>query len=100
MNPYIMPGIKKVNEQDIIDAVCAYYEMDKKVLLERGNDIAPQRQIAMYIIRQETKLSTKEIGKIFSKDHTNVCHSVKKINDYLTIRDEETILALKQFTTH
>jgi chromosomal replication initiation ATPase DnaA len=95
ISPYIAPGVKKINEQDIIDAVCDYFEMDKKVLFERGNDIAPQRQIAMYIIRMETKLGVVEVGKLFNKHHTTVTFSVNRINELLSIKEEETTLALK-----
>ena len=37
------------------------------------------RQVSMYIIRQLTKLSLPEIGRVFGRDHTTVIHSLEKV---------------------
>ena len=45
----------------------------------RTKEVANARQVAMYIIRQLTKLSLPEIGRIFGRDHTTVIHSLEKV---------------------
>jgi chromosomal replication initiator protein len=42
----------------------------------RKRSIAYVRFIAMRRIRAETKLSTPQIGKLFNRDHTTVCHAL------------------------
>ena len=41
------------------------------------------RQVAMYLVREMTDYSLPEIGKVFSRDHTTVLHSINKIENYL-----------------
>ena len=46
----------------------------------RSQEIALPRQIAMYICRKMTSLSTTNIGKAFGgRDHTTVMHGCDKI---------------------
>ena len=37
----------------------------------------------MYLVREMTDYSLPEIGKVFSRDHTTVLHSINKIENYL-----------------
>lgn len=41
------------------------------------------RQVAMYLVRKLTDYSLPEIGKVFSRDHTTVLHSINKVEEYL-----------------
>ncbi|MEI6438058.1 MAG: chromosomal replication initiator protein DnaA [Candidatus Omnitrophota bacterium] len=48
---------------------------------KRTQNFSLPRQIAMYLTRKLTKHSLPEIGNAFSKDHTTVIHSCKKIEE-------------------
>lgn len=67
----------------IIEEVCKFYTIEDEALRGQGRtkDTAQARQIAMYLIRNMTKLSLKEIGKEFqNRDHTTVLHSIDRID--------------------
>ena len=66
----------------IIDEVCKYYSLEHDVLRGQGRtkDTALARQIAMFLIREMTNMSLKEIGREFdNRDHTTVLHSTDRI---------------------
>ena len=66
----------------IIEEVGKFYGIDDIALRGQGRtkETALARQIAMYLIRNLTKLSLKDIGKEFNnRDHTTVLHSVTRI---------------------
>jgi len=51
---------------------------------KRNREIAGPRQIAIYICRELTDLSTTNIGKEFGgRDHTTVMHSCDKVADQI-----------------
>jgi chromosomal replication initiator protein len=48
---------------------------------QRDKHIVMPRQIAMYLIRQETQASLFEIGQLFGgRDHSTVLHAYEKID--------------------
>ncbi len=66
----------------IIDNVCRYYYLSADDIRGKSHKatIVRARHICMYIARQMTALSLKEIGENFSsKDHTTVLHAIKNI---------------------
>ncbi|MCI2106512.1 MAG: chromosomal replication initiator protein DnaA [Intestinimonas sp.] len=66
----------------IIEEVCKFYNIENAALRGQGRtrDTALARQMAMYLIREMTNLSLKEIGKEFEgRDHTTVLHSIDRI---------------------
>jgi len=77
---------RSVDTADIVGAVCKYFAISKEDILGRGRKkehIRP-RQIAIFLIREQTNKSLPEIGKIMSgKDHTTILHSERKISDDL-----------------
>jgi chromosomal replication initiator protein len=67
---------------DVIDAVSRHFQVSEKDLLgrQRTREIVFPRQIAMYLMREETDISLEEIGRAMGgRDHTTVLHGVKKI---------------------
>jgi hypothetical protein len=63
--------------------VAARYQLSRKDMLStlRTSDVSTARQIAMYIARQVTPLSSLKIGRAFgNRDHTTVLHAINKIN--------------------
>ncbi|NCB52901.1 MAG: chromosomal replication initiator protein DnaA [Clostridia bacterium] len=86
----------------IIDEVCKFYNIEQDALKGQGRtkDTALARQIAMYLIRQMTSLSLKEIGREFeNRDHTTVLHSIDRI-DKLKKTNPETAEVIKDITTN
>lgn len=66
----------------IIEEVCNFYNIENDAIRGQGRtkDTAMARQIAMYMIREMTNLSLKEIGREFeNRDHTTVLHSIERI---------------------
>ena len=66
----------------IIEEVCKFYNIEGDAIRGQGRtkDTAMARQIAMYMIREMTNLSLKEIGREFeNRDHTTVLHSIERI---------------------
>ena len=76
----------------IINQVCKFFSIEESVirstLKNKGTNEA--RQVAMYLIRKLTNLSTTEIGKEFGRDHTTVIHAINKIET--SLKSENTSL--------
>ena len=85
---------KKIDTAQIISEVCKYFAVTKEEIMSgrRKKELVLPRQIAIYLIREQTTKSLPEIGKIMGgKDHTTIMHSEKKISDLL-----ETDIKLKE----
>ena len=65
----------------IISQVSKFYAIDETILrgTKKNKNTAEARQVAMYLIRQLTNLSLPDIGQEFSRDHSTVLHSIRKI---------------------
>jgi len=67
---------------DVIDAVCRRYGVSEKDLKgrQRTREIVTPRQVAMYVLREETDISLEEIGRAMGgRDHTTVMHGIRKV---------------------
>ena len=73
----------------IINQVCKFYSIDESTLrgTQRNKGTVEARQVAIYLIRKLTNLSTTEIGKEFGKDHTTMMHSIGKVEASLKSGD-------------
>ncbi len=69
----------------IISQVCKYYSIDESTLRGtlKNKGTAEARQVAMYLIRKLTNLSTPDIGKELNKDHSTVLYSINKVESAL-----------------
>ena len=78
------PGLNPTPEM-IIQEVSNFYSIPVEKLKGSGRsrDMVQPRQIAMYLVREMTNYSLPEIGKVFSRDHTTVLHSINKIEGHL-----------------
>ncbi len=68
----------------IIDAVTDQFDVRLKDLQskDRTRSIALPRQVCMYLAKQHTHLSLKEIGGYFGgRDHTTVLHAVRTVKE-------------------
>jgi chromosomal replication initiator protein len=67
----------------IAEAVAEYYHISLEAMCGKQRDkyIVTPRQVAMYLIRQETSTSLFEIGQLFGgRDHSTVLHACEKID--------------------
>lgn len=79
---------KKIDTADIISAVCRHFSVTKEDILsgKRKKELVEPRQIAIFLIREQTNKSLPEIGKIMGgKDHTTIMHAEKKISELIKI---------------
>jgi chromosomal replication initiator protein len=91
----------RLNGKQIAQAVAEYYHISLDAMCgkQRDKHIVMPRQIAMYLIRQETQISLLEIGQVFGgRDHSTVLHACEKIdrevNNNPTLRRE--IVAIRE----
>lgn len=80
----IFPNQKKViTPEFIIDIVAEHFSLDVHDIMspKRDKNIAVPRQIAMYLSRKYTNLSSTDIAKIFDRDHTTVLHGIGNIEN-------------------
>ncbi len=70
----------------IISEVCSFYSIEERVLRgsQKTKGITEARQLAMYLIRKMTNLSTPDVAKEFGKNHTTVLHAIKSIEEKLS----------------
>ena len=74
---------KPISPEDIIQLVAQQYNVTPEDIVskKRTRQITVPRQIAMYLCREHTVLSTTLIGKSFGdRDHTTVMHACEKIS--------------------
>ncbi|PID33177.1 chromosomal replication initiator protein DnaA [Candidatus Saccharibacteria bacterium] len=96
----ILGDIKKVRPhhitpKQVIDKTARYFSVDVKDICSARRDkyIMTPRQIAMYLLRSELKMSYPKIAQeLGRKDHTTAIHSVEKITKEsainLTVREQ------------
>ena len=76
--------------QEVLDGVCRYYNVDVERLKgkQRDRDIAWPRQVAMYVMREETSASLFQIGSLLGgRDHTTIIHGCEKVHTEMTNND-------------
>jgi len=73
----------------IISQVCKFYSVDESTLrsTQKNRGTAEARQVAVYLIRKLTNLSTPDIGKELNRDHATILYSVKKVEQALASGD-------------
>ena len=73
---------RRITPELIAQVICEQYGVSNEDMLskKRSRDIALPRQIAIYLCREMTQLSTTNIGVAFGgRDHTTVMHGCDKI---------------------
>jgi chromosomal replication initiator protein len=94
------PRRSQLTPQSIIASVAKYFGISMDEMTGKGRDksVVVPRQIAMYLVREETNASLEQIGQLLGgRDHTTVMHGWDKIstavqedhqlrNDVLAIR--------------
>ncbi len=90
-NVLYSPRKRAVTPERIAAAVSDYYDVDLEALRGQKRDraIVVPRQIAMYLMREETDVSLLRIGaELGGRDHSTVLHACRKI-DQEAARNEE-----------
>ena len=75
---------KTITIDDIIKTVCSHYGLDASLIhtKSRKRDVVQARQVAMYLAKNNTELSTAKIGVLIGgKDHATVLHACKTIKE-------------------
>jgi chromosomal replication initiator protein len=86
----LLPRGASLSSEHIIKAVAKFFGVTEERLLgkQRSRDIALPRQIAMYLIREETSASLPQIGEALGgRDHTTILYGYDKISDQLETDD-------------
>ncbi len=97
----LMPRRKELSPQQILEAVAAYYHLSVEELQSsrRSRNVAYPRQVAMYLIREETEASFPQIGAYLGgRDHTTVLYGYERIRARVEADDRlrREVLALKE----
>jgi chromosomal replication initiator protein len=78
---------KRTAPEAIINAVAEYYGVEVGAIIGRGRsrNIVVPRQVAMYLLRDETDCSLVDIGTLLGgRDHTTVIYGCEKIGEDLS----------------
>lgn len=88
---YLTPAQSKLSPEVILDLAANYFGISVSELIGRSRTakIALQRQIIMYLIREETGASLPQIGELLGgRDHTTVIHGCDRIADEMEANAE------------
>lgn len=75
---------------EVLEGVCRYYNVDLERIRgkQREREIVWPRQVAMYLMRQETSASLLQIGmELGGRDHTTIMHGWEKIQGEVANND-------------
>ncbi len=75
---------------EVLEGVCAYYNLNLEQMRgkQRDREIAWPRQVAMYLMRQETSASLLQIGaELGGRDHTTIMHGWEKVQSEIASND-------------
>ncbi|HEU5425050.1 MAG TPA: chromosomal replication initiator protein DnaA [Nitrolancea sp.] len=92
---------RQITTELVIEAVTGYFKVSRRDLTGPGRrkDFVLPRQVAMFLMREETETSLVEIGQALGgRDHSTVLHGIEKMNRQLEndprLRGE--LLAIKE----
>ncbi len=80
-----------ITPSQVIETVAKYYSISvpEMVSPSRNRELVQPRQVAMYLIRQETDASLPEIGGLLGgRDHTTILHGVDRVKDRLEAEEQ------------
>ena len=80
---HLSPSVKrKVTAAEVLAVVSQYYKIDLETLRSPARDkgVALPRQVAMYLMREESEASLPGIGALLgNRDHSTIMHGCEKI---------------------
>lgn len=84
----------RLHSEDIINIVCSFYNIKSTLLKgpKRDASLVRARQVAMYLLKKELRLTFVDIGNILGgRDHTTIMHGVEKIETILTSSEKHPV---------
>lgn len=74
---------RKLKDAEVLGVVCAYYSTTRERLFKKARykEIVWPRHVAMTLIYEYCGMGVVAIGRIFSKDHTTVLTSKRRVYD-------------------
>lgn len=101
LNTYLSTPYRKTSPQVILKSVADFYSISLADLVKRSRkkEIVKPRQIAMFLLREETKLSFPEIGqKLGGRDHSTVIHACEKIKNEVSVDEplKQELILIKE----
>lgn len=87
-----------ITSDKILHHVAEHYGIKIIDLLGKAQsrDCSLPRQLAVYLCRQLLKMPYKQIGDLFSRDHSTIITSVKLVKKHLDTENRDVISALRQ----
>ncbi|MCQ3937919.1 MAG: chromosomal replication initiator protein DnaA [Chloroflexi bacterium] len=97
----LMPSRGDIEPTHVVDLVARKFGLTTEKLLsrDRTKEVALPRQIAMYLLREEAKISFPQIGEVLGgRDHSTVMSAYEKIKEQIHAdrRLEQDIVSIKQ----
>ncbi len=76
---------RQITVEDVLEEVSRAYTVSVDDILSgrRSADILYARQVAIYVTRELTGMSSPAIGKAFNLHHTTVIHSIEKVESLI-----------------
>jgi chromosomal replication initiator protein len=76
------PSSRGATPNALLTAVARYFDVgvDELKGRSRNKQVVVPRQIAMYLLREDARMSTPEVGRLLNRDHTTVLHALKQIS--------------------
>ncbi|NIS82399.1 MAG: chromosomal replication initiator protein DnaA [Anaerolineales bacterium] len=101
----MLPQGGGLTTEQIISAVASQFNVEENRLLsrERSREVALPRQVAMYLLREETSSSLPAIGEALGgRDHTTVMYGCDKIADLMETDDtlRRQVFAVREYLYH
>ena len=97
----LLPRTRTLTPPQIIETVADFYNTTTEALIgpDRTKDLAMSRQVAMYLIREETDASLPAVGEsLGGRDHTTIMYGYKKVADMIERDDSlrRQVIAIRE----
>jgi chromosomal replication initiator protein len=75
------PTSDGASAETILLAVSRYYAVSLEALKGRSRhrEVVVPRQVAMYLLKEDARLSAPDVGRLIQRDHTTVLHGVNAV---------------------
>ncbi|OGN17044.1 MAG: hypothetical protein A3C88_02495 [Candidatus Yanofskybacteria bacterium RIFCSPHIGHO2_02_FULL_50_12] len=76
---------ERLTAEGILTTVCQAYQvtLDELISRNRKATYSSPRQVAMYLLRTDLQMSFPEIGRMLKRDHSNIMHGFRRIEQLL-----------------
>lgn len=78
-----------------IKELIAEFKLDKP---NRKREVVYKRYYLMFILHSRSRLCLREIGELFNRDHSSVCHALKEHDRWWSQTDKEYLRAIHPLT--